>query len=254
MIAAILLSTVVGIAFGAGVQMEPSINLFSSPNWIKETAPVSNLDFVYPVFSLMHDHDSIVRFEQELTAISSPTSAKYGNWFSSEQIVHSIAPDNSKVATVIRFLGKYHIPRSDIHVSKFRDVIRAKVPAQVAENMFSTAFYRYRSVSQRDVTILRIGTPYFLPAEVADVVSVVDDIMRFPAISNPLLSYNAEAKAEGKFTNFEDEFYSCGTKCDGYTTPAALMKAYKFAPPTQIADGNGNEQHETCMNASSFND
>ena len=112
-------------------------------------------------------------------------------------------------------------------------MIHVNMPAKVANSMLNTEFAYFRSVSQRNVVLPRITKPYHLPEEIASVVNIVDDIMRFPSIRQSQFSYGAEENASS-----DPEFSSCGTKCSGNTTPDVLKKAYSFNPVKNVAAGN----------------
>lgn len=60
---------------------------------------------------------------------------------------------------------------------------------------------------------------------------IVDDIMRFPAVRQPLMTVGADESADAAFS-------SCGTKCNGFTTPDVLQQAYSFGPVKTATKGN----------------
>lgn len=119
----------------------------------------------------------------------------------------------------------------NIRISKFRDLIFTSMSVSVAEKLFKTEFALFRSVSRRDLAIPRITKPYYLPVEVAAVVSLVDEIMRFPSIRNSMKVYGSEVSTDSAFN-------SCGTSCAGFTTPEVLQEAYSFSAVTSVAPGN----------------
>ncbi len=118
--------------------------------------------------------------------------------------------------------------------STFKDMVFVTMPVKVANEMLITEFASFRSVSRRDIGILRITKPYHLPKEVAEVVSLVDDILRFPSIRSP----PKKTVSEELTTQSDPEFDSCGSKCSGMTTPAVLKKAYSIEPVTSVSPGN----------------
>lgn len=124
------------------------------------------------------------------------------------------------------------VASENLRVSKYNDMIRVSIPAKVANKMFQTEFSTFRSLFQRNVVLSRITKPYYLPAEVAEVVSIVDDIMRFPSVrrTNRILGSEESTTAS--------PFNSCGSKCNGFTTPEVLAQAYSFSPVTTVAPGN----------------
>jgi tripeptidyl-peptidase-1 len=137
------------------------------------------------------------------------------------------------VKIVHDYLVSQGVLASNIRVSRFRDMLQVDMSASVAAKALKTEFALFRSVFKRNVVLPRITQPYFLPREVADVVSIVDDIMRFPALRSSLRSYDAELKR-----NADDEFTSCGSKCNGFTTPAVLQARYGYPAVKSVATGN----------------
>lgn len=113
----------------------------------------------------------------------------------------------------------------DVRVSKIGDKIHVTMPAKVASSMLNTEFAQFRSVLNKDVTINRVTKPYHLPSEIADVVLLVDDIVRFPSVRSPLL-VPLEQEAQ---VSTDPQFNSCGASCPAYTTPSVLETAYSFS-------------------------
>ena len=209
-------------------QMEPTVNAFTSKNWIKERR-ASQGDVVKANIVLKHDPEALKKFEKDLLDIATPSSKNYGKWMTADQVKQALSPKENAIKVVTDYLSSFGVNATKIN--KFGDIIQVTMSAAVAEKVFSTEFAAFRSVTERDLSILRITKPYFLPESVASVVSVVDDIMRFPYIKKPLLSSGAEATAS-------DEFSSCGAKCNGYTTPDVLKSAYGYSAVAAATPGN----------------
>lgn len=98
------------------------------------------------------------------------------------------------------------------------------MPAKIASQMLNTEFAQFRSVLSQEVILNRVTKPYHLPQEIAEVVSFVDDIVRFPAVKQPL----QVPLEEPLKTSTDPQFNSCGASCPAYTTPAVLATAYSF--------------------------
>jgi len=200
--------------------------------WLKEKKALKDTDIVKAIFVLKHDDSSVRAFEKTLIDISTPSSVNYGKWLKPDEIIKSIAPAEANVKLVTDFLAKFGVTG---RVSKFRDMIHVTMPVKTANEMLQTEFALFRSVSERDVALPRITKPYSLPSEVAKVVSIVDDIMRFPAMRSSPKSYGLDTTP----LKDDDEFGACGTKCNGYTTPAVLESAYSYSSPVaKVAAGN----------------
>lgn len=81
MLFVVLLVALAVAARAADVRMEPSVNVFSSPKWLKEKASIEN-DVLETTFVLKHDKVAMAEFEKNLLDISNPKSANFGKWLS----------------------------------------------------------------------------------------------------------------------------------------------------------------------------
>jgi len=212
--------------------MEPEVNTFSSSNWLREKMMARDHE-VKAVFVLKHDSAAVAAFEKNLIDIATPSSKNYGKWLKPADISARLSPSEDKVKAVKDFLLASGVEEKNIRVSKFRDMIHITTTASVASTMLQTEFGMFRSILRRDVLIPRITKPYFLPEEIAQYVSLVDDILRFPSIRNSPQVLGVEAPSGA-----DDEFSSCGTRCSGFTTPAVLQSAYKYGAVKTVAPGN----------------
>lgn len=234
LIVAFLVTLAVVAAAGARIQMEKSVNFnFAPRNWIADKLPVTSKDMVKCIFVIKRDANAVKKFENELLQLSTPSSPSYGKWLSSDEVNARIAPSATSVQTVIDFLTQQGVDKSNIKVSKFGDKVHVQMPATLASTILDTEFARFRSLKERSLSLLRITKPYSLPAEVASVVSLVDDILRFPALRSSPISYgSSDAAADAQFS-------ACGTKCAGNTNPEVLKAAYNFPTPVaSVAKGN----------------
>jgi len=218
------------------IQMESDVNTFSSAKWTK----VSESNFrkmeetVTAMFVLRQDANDLKKFEENLLDISTPGSPNYGKWLKPEQIMEMISPEQADVQKVLDFLARFGV--KDYKVSKFRDMVKVTMPVSTAEEMLSTEFSKFSSTVRPGVEVKRITQPYFLPAEIADVIKYVDDILRFPSMREPIIKL--EGHSEGLKAGADPAFSSCGTKCSTFTTPAVLQEAYGFPTLTTAAAGN----------------
>lgn len=224
MIRALALFAAVSTAFGAvsrRITMESSVKTFSSPFWHRELTQPSASDEITAVFSLKHDADRVKSFEARLLELATPKHADYGKWLSPAQVQEMLPVDESAVSLVTDFLAQYGV--TNIEVGQFRDIIKATMPVSVANQVFDTQFAKFRSLVNRDLSILRVTKSYSLPASVALVVSIVDDILRFPTIRERLMT-----RVASNVSTSDDAFDSCGSKCSGFTTPEVLKQRYGY--------------------------
>jgi tripeptidyl-peptidase-1 len=215
------------------VRMEPSVNQFDSSRWIRETRMNTDDVYVNAVFVMKHDEGRLAAFEKQLLDLSTPSSSNYGKWLKHDSIIQQIAPSEDSVKVITDYITSFGITNADVRVSRLRDMIHVKIPVKVANQMFNTEFAMFRSVVERRALLPRITSPYYLPEHIAAKVAIVDDIMRFPSIRQSLRTLGAE---DGNGS--DAEFAACGTKCNGYTTPSVLEKAYSFSAMTKATTGN----------------
>jgi hypothetical protein len=112
-------------------------------------------------------------------------------------------------------------------------MIHVQMPSKVASSMLQTEFAYFRNTVERNVVLPRVTKPYSLPREIAEVVSIVDDIMRFPAMRSSPRAYGVDSAV-----STGDEFSSCGTSCNGFTTPAVLQARYGYPSMKAATAGN----------------
>lgn len=161
-----------------------------------------------------------------------------------DEVRSKLAPKADQLKAVTDYIWSFGV--TEVKINAAKDVITVTLPVSEANKMFHTEFAKFTSVLRRDLSLYRVTKPYSLPAEIAEKVSIVDDILRFPSIRQSNHVFGAEAQAD-------DEFSSCGTKCNGYTTPAVLEKAYSYSRLNSSAVAKGNSmsvaefQLQYCM-------
>lgn len=229
----VVLVATLAVAVGANlVQMEPSVTTFSSGKWLKERN-INENDVIKTIFVLKHDKSVLENYEKTLFDLSTPSSSNYGKWLSPEEIKQRLAAPASTVKVVTDYLASFGVTEKNIRLSKYGDMIHVEMPVKVANAVLKTEFALFRSITERNIAIPRVTKPYFLPAEVADHVLLVGDIVRFPALRSAPKSYGSEVSVGA-----DTEFSSCGTKCNGFTTPDVLKSAYSFSSLKTATKGN----------------
>lgn len=111
------------------------------------------------------------------------------------------------------------------------------LPVFAAELAFRTKIARFTSVEKSEVKILRASTSYHLDEDVADLVSVVEGLVRFP---NVRVARSGRSRSDKVVDGGDAEFNSCGEKCSETTTPAVLRKAYSI--PNEMAAVNNSSR------------
>ena len=204
------------------VRMEAKVNKFSSKQWLQQTHPPADDAVVTAIFALKRDPVKANLFEKTLLSLATPHTPSYGKWLNKEQVIAAFAPSDDAVKTVTDFIKAYGV--TDYTVSEFKDMVKVRMPVHIAEDMLQTKFATFRSVVASNIHLLRITQPYSLPETIANVVNLVDDILRFPSISNTRLI------RPGSKNGQDPEFSSCGSRCSGFTTPDVLKSRYGYEP------------------------
>jgi hypothetical protein len=197
------------------VPMEADIAHYTSKHWME--IPASPADSLTAAFMIRRDREVVKDLETELLDRSNPKSKNYGNWFKKADLIEKYSPSEDSVKIVTDYVKSFGVPESSIRVSDFRDKVFVTMPVSVASSMLDTSFSRWTNKVARDVTILRTNRGYSLPEDVAGVVALVDDIVRFPTVRR-----HEVIPASSNSTLGSDPFSSCGVKCKDMTTPDVL--------------------------------
>lgn len=226
------LALLLGGALAARVQMEPSVKVFSHKNWIKSDR-VTEADTVKLQFHLKHCPMKVQEFEAELLELATPTSPKYGQWLSQDEVTDRLAPSQESLDTVLAFLNASAV---EGEVNAHRDAVTVIVPAPVAEKLVGTPLFHFKSALFPKVDIVRVAGAYSLPAEVADVVSLVSELIRFPTLR---VAETRDIEAAPTAPDASSSWTSCGTVYESFVNVAVLAERYGFEyPVSSVASGN----------------
>jgi len=210
--------------------LEEGHHLAAPKHWRRES--ISSNTEISAVFVMKHCEKKMKDLEATLYDLSTPTSKNYGKWLSKEQVVERyLAADEKNIDLVLTFLAQAGV--KNIRVSDLKDKIFVKMPVKIAEEVLQTKFALYRSHDRPHVALPRITKAYSLPAEIARHVALVDDIMRFPTVAEPLSAPLGDAP-EGSTA------FQCGTSCAASTTPTVISQAYNLPMPMTTTASKGN--------------
>ena len=222
----------------ASVVMEPDASVVVTPRFWTKGKRAGDGDIVRCIFNFRAKPGALRRLERTLYDVSDPRSAGYGKFLSLAQVRERVGASDAAVETLTTFLAGF--PSVQARVSDMGDKVHVAMPAPVAERMLETEFYHYYTSSSSSSPaaatqrLLRVARPYSLPAEVAAVVSLVDDILRFPSVraapSSPPTS------TAGASAGLDPAWSSCGVTCTDKTTPDVLREAYGIQFPVQDVD------------------
>lgn len=215
------------------IQMEPGVHTFSSPNW-KQGARVTESEKLRLQVFLKHDENKVKEFEEELLKRASPSSPVYGQWFSADEVTRRLSPGPEAADPVMAFLKMKGA--ENIEMNRHLDVVNFDATGPVAEAIVGTALYHYSHVRFSKVDIVRVASPYFLPLSVAQHVSLVAELIRFPSLrQSTLIEQTPVSGADSD----SDSWDQCGTVYKSFVNPAVLAERYGYPTVTDVASGNG---------------
>merc|ERR1712028_97980 len=178
--------------------------------------------------------------EQMLLEVSDPRSSKYGQHLSNEQLAELMTCPHA-TEKLSAWLAHHNVAAENIEPTLVGDMWKVRLSVSQAEAMFETSMQRYSMpFGSTEHSILR-ATSYTIPAEIADAVSLVGDLIHFPAEPRRPIRIETTGRrllgggGKGKWNN------SCtgtsGSKCKGLVEPGVLKKRYNLpAQPTAAAN------------------
>jgi len=209
-------------AHASWVQQEADLAPFTPKGWTMHVDRPRSDTPLEVTFVMKHDPQARERLHNILMTISDPRHETYGEWLSIEDVTEIMQVPQAKLDIVNNYLASFGVLG---HILTNRDMIEARISIGNLERMLNTEF---RAFEKNGETIYRVTKPYFLPSEVADVVSYVDPVLRFPTAEPRML----RTGANGNWPNH------CGTSCSGKITPWVLQQQYGIDAAPAKPTGN----------------
>jgi len=171
-------------------------------------------------------------FETIFYDLSNPQSENYGKWLSIEDINGLLPVPREHVESVLRMLSIYGV--KDVKVNAQHDIISATMKATIAEKMFETTLYHFTHVTRTTLNLIRCGSSYSLPADVARHVQYVSELIRLPRVRQLTLIKPTETSEPTSSSAWDQ----CGTKYTEFVNPAVLQERYGYPTLSKVASGN----------------
>eukprot|EP01062_Namystynia_karyoxenos_P012723 TRINITY_DN1459_c0_g1_i2.p1 TRINITY_DN1459_c0_g1~~TRINITY_DN1459_c0_g1_i2.p1 ORF type:complete len:600 (+),score=225.37 TRINITY_DN1459_c0_g1_i2:88-1800(+) len=218
-------------ASGPRVGMEPGALVGSAPRWVQGER-CSAGEPVAATFMMRLTAPQAAELEEIFWAVSTPGAERYGQHLSRAELRRVVAASDEALVAVHDWLKEAGV--TGARTADTGDSVRATIPCETAERLFATEFRAFRHSKHTAVRLLRAAAPYSLPREIAEVVSVVADLIALPRLDGATIV--AEEPAAKAFPAGAD----CGGKCGAsFTTPGVLTKAYSLgAAPTGPQKGS----------------
>jgi len=196
--------------------LEKDVQVFDAPHW-QRLARAVKTETVTPTFMLKHDAEAVREFENIFYAISTPGDARYGQHLTRSQTADLLPLVPRAKEEILTMLSSFGV--DDVEI--FDDMIKAPMPVHVAEEMLSTEIFEFQHDNGQKV--LRVGSPYSLPAELGEMVYNVADLIALPAVTGPQMVELETDINESAFPT------GCGSSCGATsTTPDVLAAMYGF--------------------------
>ncbi|EGX93586.1 protease S8 tripeptidyl peptidase I, putative [Cordyceps militaris CM01] len=170
-----------------------------------------------------------------LMEVSDPSSAKYGQHYSPEQVVDTFAPDESSFAAVKKWLVEAGIPEASITQPKSRGWVDFRTTVGNLESLLKTSYHVYHG--KRSGARYLGADRYSLPRDISNVVDFVH-----PAVSmSQVVARDEPRKRRRIFQPMSSQQIQNMTRslglargCDRRVTPACIKDLYRIphAPNT----------------------
>jgi len=220
----ILLAAVLGRIF------EPEVKVGGSMSWKFDSIPRKD-EQVDLIVVLKRSTEALKKLDKIFWEVSDPDHSNYGKYLTQDEVTGLMAITEDQLKTVTSWLS---VPSADIEIGAHGDIIKASLHVVDAERLFSTKLHRFVSKINPSWKIIRAVRSYSVPAEIEDLVEVVDNLVRFPSAHNGPIRVPAKTQTDSAFP----AGFNCGGKCsDEFVTPAVLMDRYKLGRP--LAKGIG---------------
>jgi len=223
----------------ARVELEGAIT--APTDWTLHAEAPASTDQTTVYMFLKHLPGVEQQLEQILLEVSDPRSSKYGQHLSNEAL-RELMTSPQAADKLDKFLAEHGVAAENIEPTLVGDMVKVVLSVTQAEKMFQTTMQRYtRAFGSTEHNVLR-ATAYSIPAELADAVSLVGDIIHFPAEPrNPIKIESSGRRLLGGGGGKGTWANSCtgakGTKCKGLVEPGVLKTRYNL-PASVTAAAN----------------
>ncbi|KAF2070099.1 hypothetical protein CYY_008583 [Polysphondylium violaceum] len=151
-------------------------NVRDSSNWTRSQK--ANPDHIVE-FRMALKQRNLDVLESTLLDASNPKSPNYGKWWTNDQILDLIAPEQENQLKVINYLKSIGC----FNIENRRDMIKVSADVSVVEKMFSVRMYTYVH-NRKDQIIVRSSTDYIIPSEIKSLVHMVTGISELPHLKH----------------------------------------------------------------------
>ncbi|EPS98883.1 hypothetical protein FOMPIDRAFT_1125451 [Fomitopsis schrenkii] len=185
---------------------------------------------------------NFAELEAHLYAVSDPTSERYGQHLSQEEVEALVAPQPESVQLVEEWLASHDLAGDALSRSSAGDWITVKVPVALAETMLDTTYQVWTHTASGDALVR--ATSYSLPEHLHEHIEVIQPTTIFSRFSSKKAVYHSfraiTANSESSGLTIAVPSASEGqvaASCNGTLTPECLLELYNATGYTPQVPG-----------------
>jgi len=196
--------------------------------WVKQKSPSTDHPVTLTV-GLRLDDARRNELERIFWEVSDPDHVNYGKYRSVAEITEVLAVPQKQIDIVSQYFVQ--AGATSAVVAAARDTIKVTIPAGVAEVALNTKLHHFTHLEHTQANIVRASRQYALPEHVAQLVSMVGELLQFPRL--PLKHLRNLTASSSGWKNACDS-----SSCNNLVTPAVLAERYKIPTSTTNVAGN----------------
>ena len=210
------------------VHVEPGTARRDAKSWMRR-GPSKPTDVINIMVMMQHSEEQKNKLEEIFYSVSDPKNENYGNHLSQSQVTELV--QHKEVHLVVDWLKQHGAKRIDVGVHK--DSVEAELTIIAAEKMLKTKFYSFQHKKHEGITIQRAIFDYSVPADIARIIQLVGNTVRFPSVRSPRLVEGSVEASSGSVGDWVQDCKACGTS---KVTPGVIRKRYSL--PDNTFNGN----------------
>jgi len=202
------------------VQKEPAVPAYSSETsaWAKDVEKPAEDQPITLTVALRVDETRRAELERVFWEVSDPEHEQYGRHLSVEQVTDLLAMPRERIERVKAY---FESKGAAAKVAPNGDMITVTMSVPAAEAALNTVIHSFTHKEHVHVRILRSSRSYSLPAEIAEDVDMVGELLQFPRLA--LKELSGLIAGGGSWPNACD-----ASGCQGLVTPAVIAQRYKL--------------------------
>ena len=230
-IATILLATAASAKSFKGidtshVRLEPTVAPHDSKtsSWAPATFSNKATATKQVTVALKVDDEARANLETIFWEVSDPDHEHYGQHLSLEELAQVMNVPSSRVDKVKQYFLSHGA--TSVVVSPTNDMLTVHMPVVKLETALRTTLSKFTHKERPAVSVVRASAPYSLPEDIAKEVTMVGELLQFPALKSKDLE---NLQGSGTWPN------SCSTQasCAGLVQPEVIRQRYNLPNQTE---------------------